>query len=189
MTTQEILDIMIENPIIAACRSEKTLDEALKTDVKIVFMLSSTIGEVKRQCEKVVAAGKLVFLHVDLVEGLRPDAVGIRYIAETVKPTGIITTKGPCIKMAHDAGMFAIQRVFMLDSASMRSGVQNAATCKPDFVEILPGMCLRAIEKGGAQMSTPIIAGGFIESREDVIATLKAGAVAASSSCSAIWGE
>lgn len=189
MTAQQILDIMIENPIIAACRSDETLDKALATDVKIIFMLSSTIGEVKRQCKKILDAGRLVFLHVDLIEGLRPDAVGIRYIAEVMKPTGIITTKGPCIKMAHDVGMFAIQRVFMLDSASMRSGVQNAATCKPDFVEILPGMCIRAIEKGGEVLPVPIIAGGFVETREDVIAVLGAGAVAASSSSEAIWGE
>ncbi|MGI6193214.1 MAG: glycerol-3-phosphate responsive antiterminator [Christensenellales bacterium] len=187
--TQEILDTLIENPVIAAVRSPDKLDSVIASSVKVVFTLFGGIGELEEQCKRLNDAGKLVFLHIDLIDGLRPDAVGIKYVVERMKPAGIITTKGSCIKIGHELGVFTIQRVFMLDSSALKSGIQNVTSCKPDLVEILPGVCERALLMAKINMATPFIAGGFIESKEDIIAALRVGAVAVSTSCEALWGE
>jgi glycerol uptake operon antiterminator len=187
--TQEILDTLIENPVIAAVRSADKLDSVIASSVKVVFTLFGGIGELEDQCKRLNDAGKLVFLHIDLIDGLRPDAVGIKYVVERMKPAGIITTKGSCIKIGHELGVFTIQRVFMLDSSALRSGIQNVNSCKPDLVEILPGVCERALLMAKNHMTTPFIAGGFIESKEDVISALRVGAVAVSTSCESLWEE
>lgn len=184
---QELLDVMVENPVFAAVRSQDMIQKAIQSDVKIVFMLYGSIGELERQCKELNDAGKLCFLHVDLIDGLRPDAVGIRYIAERMKPTGIITTKGACVRMAHDVGMFAIQRVFLLDSAALKSGVQNILSCKPDLVEILPGVSEKALAIAKSQVDVPLIAGGLIHTKDDVIMALRSGAVAVSTSTPELW--
>lgn len=186
-TVQDLVDILIENPIIAAVRDKDALERVLKSNAKVAFLLFGNIGELEEQCARLRAAGKIVFLHVDLIDGLRPDAVGVRYIAEKMQPTGIITTKGSCVRMAHEAGMFAIQRVFLLDTSALRSGVQNVSSCKPDLAEILPGVCDKALHLAKEQMPAPLIAGGLIYTKEDVITALRSGVIAVSTSSEELW--
>jgi glycerol uptake operon antiterminator len=183
----ELVDTLIENPVIAAVRDEAMLEHALECDVKVIFMLFGSIGDLEEQCARMRAAGKYVFLHVDLIDGLRPDNVGVHYIASRMKPTGIITTKSACIRMAHEVGLFAIQRIFLLDSSALRSGVQNIACCHPDLVEILPGASGKVLRIAKEQISLPLIAGGLINHKEDVISALQAGVIAVSTSREALW--
>ena len=183
----ELVDVLIENPIVAAARDSSMLERAVDCDVKVIFMLFGSIGVLERQCERLHDAGKIFFLHVDLIDGLRPDTVGVHYIASKMKPAGIITTKGACVRMAHDAGLFAIQRIFLLDSSALRSGVQNVMSCRPDLVEILPGVSDKALSLAREQISLPLIAGGLINDKEDVITALGAGVIAVSTSCEALW--
>lgn len=186
-TVQDLLDILIENPIIAAVRDKAALERVMTSNARVVFLLFGNIGELEEQCARLRAAGKIVFLHVDLIDGLRPDAVGVRYIAEKMQPAGIITTKGSCVRMAHEAGMFAIQRVFLLDTSALRSGVQNVSSCKPDLAEILPGVCDRAIRLAREEMPVPLIGGGLIQNKDDVITALRAGVYAVSTSREDLW--
>ena len=81
-----------------------------------------------------------------------------------------------------------MQRVFLLDSASIRSGIQLVCQCVPDFVEIMPGLIPKAIGQfGGA--GRPVIAGGMVTERAEIIEALSAGALAVSTSAHALWYE
>ena len=75
----------------------------------------------------------------------------------------------------------------MLDSRSLNSFEQQIAQSKPDFVEILPGLLPKVIASLKERIDIPIIAGGFIHEKEDVIAALQAGALAVSASSPKIW--
>lgn len=185
----ELLDFLIENPIIAAVRDEKSFQKAMESVVGAVFMLNGAIGELEAQCERLRESGKRVFLHVDLISGLRPDAHGIKYIAKNMRPDGIITTKGNCIKAAHDEGLFAIERIFVIDSSALKTGAQNIAACHPDLVEVLPGICAKIIRLACDEIDLPVIAGGFIGTKEDAVRALSAGAVAVSTSAAELWND
>lgn len=185
----DLLDFFIENPIIAAVRDEKSFQIALKSAVGAVFMLNGAIGELEEQCERLREGGKRVFLHVDLISGLRPDAHGIKYIAKNMNPDGIITTKGSCIKAAHDEGLFAIERIFVMDSSALKTGAQNIAACHPDLAEVLPGISEKIIRLACNEIVVPVIAGGFIGTKEDAVRALSAGAVAVSTSASELWND
>jgi glycerol uptake operon antiterminator len=81
-----------------------------------------------------------------------------------------------------------VQRVFLLDSASIKSGIQLIDQCRPDFVEVMPGVIPKAI----GQFRTagrPVIAGGMVTERNEVIEALKAGALAVSTSSRGLWEE
>ena len=59
---------------------------------------------------------------------------------------------------------------------------------KPDFVEILPGILPRIITEISTQTPVPIIAGGLLRDKADVIAAMRAGAAAVSTSApSLMW--
>jgi glycerol uptake operon antiterminator len=132
-------------------------------------------------------SGKLCVIHLDLIEGFSSKEIAVDAIQKATNADGIISTRGALIKRAKQLGLAAVQRGFMLDSRSLNSFEQQIAQSKPDFVEILPGLLPKVIAQLKDRISAPIIAGGFIHEKEDVIAALQAGALAVSASSPKIW--
>ena len=64
---------------------------------------------------------------------------------------------------------------------------QQQHMVRPDFIEVLPGVMPRVIKRICASVRTPIIAGGLITDKEDVMAALSAGAIAVSSTNHQVW--
>ena len=62
-----------------------------------------------------------------------------------------------------------------------------AKSGRPDYVEVLPGVSGKIIRMATAEFQLPIIAGGLIQSREDVADALAAGAAAVSTSRHELW--
>lgn len=187
MKQQKFIDELICNPVIAAVRDDHHLEQAILSKVGTVFLLSGSINSLKQACAKVKLAGRLCFLHVDLIEGLRPDQQGLRFIAENIGPNGIITTKSACVKWAQAVGLLTVQRIFMLDSTAVHDGLRNILACQPDLVEIMPGVSEKAIRMACDHFKRPLIAGGLISSPEEVRAALAAGALAVSTSEASLW--
>ena len=126
-------------------------------------------------------------VHLDLIDGFSAKEIAVDAVHAFTGAEGIISTRGTQIKRAKQLGMTAIQRGFMLDSRSLSSFEAQIQTSKPDFVEILPGLLPKVIAELKARLDVPIIAGGFIHEKEDVIAAIQAGALAVSASRPEIW--
>lgn len=120
-----------ENPIVAAINNMDAMEESLKSAVNIIFLLTGDIFTLKDTVEKIRAVDKLVFIHVDL-EGYSKDATGVKYIIDEIHPDGIITTKSHHIKLAKEKGIIAIQRLFLLDSLNLDTGIKAVKSCRPD---------------------------------------------------------
>lgn len=176
-----------ESHIIAAVRDEVDLQAALASPLKTVFLLSADIRSLKAQCDALHQARKRVFLHFDLVNGLKGDASGVCFAAEQFRLNGIISTKAQILKFAREAGLMAILRVFVLDSSALKTGLQHAQTCQPHFVEVLPGVSRKIIMLASQQFGLPVIAGGLIQDEDDVAQALAAGAAAVSTSHRELW--
>ena len=58
----------------------------------------------------------------------------------------------------------------------------------PHFIEIVPGVIPKIVKKFAAG-PVPIIAGGLIETRQEVTAALSSGALAISTGCKDLWYE
>ena len=54
-------------------------------------------------------------------------------------------------------------------------------------MEILPGIIPTIIREITEKTDIPLIAGGLIRSKQDVIQALQAGAIAVSTSCQEVW--
>ena len=69
------------NPIIAAVKNRERLEKAVGSDVQAIFLLSSNIIDIEEFARLVHDHGKLLFIHMDLVDGLSKDAAGVRYLS------------------------------------------------------------------------------------------------------------
>lgn len=172
------------SPIIAAVR-ENRWERALESPASVIFDLEASLLTVKTHAEQVHAADKALFVHVDLAEGIGKDKVGIRYLAEA-GVDGIISTRAQVIRMAKDQNLLAVQRFFALDSQGMDSIQEMLRSTNPHLMEIMPGVVGKAIKRFSAG-TIPVIAGGLIETKQEVTAALGNGATAISTGCQEIW--
>jgi glycerol uptake operon antiterminator len=182
-----IEELLVENPVIAAVRCDEDLDVVLENDVKIVFVLYGSIVDIKDICSRLKEAGKIVFVHIDMIDGLKGDSKGVEYIKKVVEPFGVITTKLSNIKSAMNLGLYTIQRIFIIDSQSLQTGITNVQATKPHAVEVLPGIAYKMISIIQRDIKVPVIAGGMISEKKDVMDALSAGAVAISTSSRELW--
>lgn len=182
-----IAEKLSENPVIAAVAEPECLPRALASDCTVVFLLSGDILNIGAMVDAVKGAGKAAMVHLDLIEGLSGREIAVDAIHAMTRADGIISTRAAQIKRARQLGLTTIQRGFLLDSRSVRSLQAQAAQGRPDYVEILPGLIPRVIGELSRSMNAPIIAGGLIKSKEEVVAALSAGAVAVSTTAEAVW--
>lgn len=184
---RELLTDLKAYPVIAAIRDIDVVDLALDKPVRCIFMLIGDIFNIKYPVSHIKKARKRVFLHIDLLEGISKDAAGLRYVAEEIKPDGIISTRSNLISSAKKEGIFAIQRIFLLDSLAVDTAVRTIRQVDPDAVEVLPGVVPKIIKKIHENVYHPLIAGGLIEGKKEVSDALKAGAWAVSASRDDLW--
>ena len=55
-----------------------------------------------------------MFVHVDLIHGIKHDEYGTEFICQEMKPAGIISTRSSVIVKAKQKKVYAIQRMFYL---------------------------------------------------------------------------
>ncbi len=178
---------MDDSPVIAAVKNMEMLENAVNSPCEIIFMLSGDIFNLADAVKRAHENGKMIFIHIDLIEGFSRDAVALRYIHENISPDGIISTKAGLIKIAKEMGMLTVRRFFIIDSLSLDNVVNATIAEKSDAIEIMPGVMPKIISKLKKKIKTPMIAGGLISEKEDVIGALQAGANGVSTTAENVW--
>ncbi|MGP3779423.1 glycerol-3-phosphate responsive antiterminator [Halanaerobium saccharolyticum] len=177
-------------PIIPAVREIKDLQRAM--DIResvLIFLLTGSIFDLKKSMKMAHSKDKILMVNIDLVAGIAHDKEGIKYLADNDLCDGIISTKGYLIKEASKQGLMTIQRVFLLDSASLISAEKSLNTRAVDAVEILPGIAAPYFieRQKNSKYEYPVIAGGLIKSKKEVIELKEKGVFAVSTSDYQLW--
>lgn len=181
-------DLLRGGRVIAAVRNADMLKRAAESQASSVFILGGELIEIGRMVEMARSAKKPVFVHVDLIEGLAGDQAGIRFLARQIRPDGIITTRHHLVSVARRERLLTVQRLFIVDSQALATGVGAVSAGRPDAVEVMPGIIPRVIAEACVRLDVPVIAGGLIRSAGEIDEALRAGACAASLSREELWG-
>ncbi len=187
MTKQDILALLEQTPIIAAIKDNTGLAECLRCDAPVVFVLYGTVVSIPDIVRQAHTAGKAVFVHIDLIDGLSAREAAVDYIASATAADGIISTKPALVRRAQEIGLVAIRRFFLLDSLALHNLQKQLAPDVGDLVEILPGVMPKMLQKIADASPVPLVAGGLVSDKEDVLHALSAGAIAVSSTNPAVW--
>jgi glycerol uptake operon antiterminator len=183
----EFLARLAASPCCAAITSDAHLEAALASAVSALFILRGDGLEVRPLVVRVHAAGKLVAVHLDLVDGLRPDRAAVVWLARA-GVDAVISSHGqlmPAIRREH---MVGIHRLLLVRRSLLDSGLSAVARSGADIVEILPGVILPEVRHLLPQMDVPLLAGGFIRTAAEARAALAAGAAGVTTSTQSLWG-
>ena len=124
------------------------------------LLLYGNILTVSQLTAQVHDCGKLVFVHLDMIEGLASKEVAADFIAGNTVADGVISTKAALTRRARELGLVGIQRFFLLDSKAMLS-VQQFSPSSADLVEVLPGLMPKIITRVAQSTRRPVIRRGL----------------------------
>ncbi|MBW5445658.1 glycerol-3-phosphate responsive antiterminator GlpP [Cohnella sp. CFH 77786] len=173
--------------VIPAVRHLKDLEAAFRTEYEFVVLMNVHVAMARSIVSQAAVHGKKILLHADLIDGLKSDEYAAEFLAQEVKPAGIISTRNNVLLTAKKKGLLTIQRFFLLDSLALENSYVQIGKTKPDYVELLPGIMPVIIKQFAEATSVPVIAGGLIRTEEDIRLALGAGAVAVTTSRKPLW--
>lgn len=178
-----------QNPIIAAVKSDEQLERALETECRVIFFLYGDICSITGLIQTAKDAGKVSFVHLDLIKGLATKEVAVDFLRRYTEADGIISTRPEITKRARALGLTAILRMFIIDSMALGNIEKQLHSGEPDILEIMPGVMPKVIREVCGMVSLPVIAGGLLTDKEDIINALSAGAMCISTTNEAAWTE
>lgn len=184
---KEFKEALEDSPIIAAIKDDDGLKKCITSDSHVVFILYGDIITIPEIVATVKASGKIAMVHLDLITGLSSKEIAVDFLKKYTQADGIITTKPALIKRAKELGFYTILRLFLIDSMAYENIDRQVKAAKPDLIEVLPALMPKIVSKVCKLSPTPVIAGGLVSDKEDVMALLQAGVISISSTNQDIW--
>jgi len=187
MSKDTLRELLKQNPVICAVKSPEDLEKALICESTIVFVLFGDILSIQNIILQIKEAGKLAFVHIDLIEGFSSRDVTVDFLAKNTTLSGIISTKSNIIRCAKENSLFTVHRFFVFDSKALINVTKQLTSPYADVIEILPGIMPNITKELVDLSQKPIIASGLINEKKDVLAALNAGAISVSSTNNNVW--
>lgn len=185
---QKLFDLLEANPVIAAVKDMEGLDACCKREeIKVVFILFGDICNINLIVNQIKNSDKVAMVHIDLITGLGSKEIAVDFIKQHTDADGIISTRPMMIKRARELSLYTTLRVFVLDSMAVENLEKQMNVARADIIEILPGLMPKIIRRVCRMVKVPVIAGGLISDKEDVLAALSAGAISVSTTNQKVW--
>jgi glycerol uptake operon antiterminator len=178
--------------IIPAVRKAEHVDQAVAANGKIVYLLTGDLENSESMIQKILAAGKVPIVNLDLLNGFSRDRYAVNYL-KRAGARGIISTHLDPLRHALSIGLYAVQRTFLLDSGAMdtitnqlRNSQRNSQV---DALEVLPAQVApKMLDRvRSLSLDLPIVGGGLIQTMKEVEDLLAAGLSAISTSNPLMW--
>jgi glycerol uptake operon antiterminator len=175
-------------PVIPAIRKFELVDQAIAAHGKIVYLLTGDPENCESMIQKILAAGKLPLVNLDLLNGFSRDRYAVNYL-KRAGARGIISTHLDPLRHALSIGLYAVQRTFLLDSGAMDTITNQLKNTPVDALEVLPAMVApKILERVRAiQLDLPVVGGGLIQTLKEVEELLAQGLSAVSTSNPHMW--
>lgn len=184
---ENIVELLTDNPIIAAIKDDHGLNQVVESECQIVFVLYGNICTIADIVKKLKENNKLVFVDVDLVEGTSTRDIVTTFMRKYTQTDGIISSKAAIVRSAKEKGFYTIHRFFLIDSMSYHNLPKQYLSSGADIVEIMPGSMPKVLGWVQEKIKAPLIASGLVCDKEDVMTALGAGAIAISCTNPDVW--
>lgn len=130
---------------------------------------------------------KCLFLHLDLFEGIGKDESGVAFL-KRAGVDGIISVKSQLLNYAKQQKMGTVQRLFVIDSEAVKTGLKVFHKITPDAIEILPATVPKyVLDEFRESSNVFLLGGGLLKTNEDVKQALLNGFNAVTASQRNLW--
>jgi len=178
---------LVNQSVLPAVHKMKEVEKVLASSHQYMVLLGGHIGQLKHVVDLAKEHGKQVLLHADLIDGLKNDEPAADFLCQSIRPSGIISTRASVVMRTKQRGLIAIQRMFLIDSDAMERSYRMIEKSNPDYIEVLPGIIPEMIKEVKEHTGIPVIGGGLIKTHQHITDALEAGATAITTSRKELW--
>lgn len=178
--------LLARQPVIMAIYGIEQLKTALYSKVEVCIIANIDLIKLQPVIELLSKAGKYVIVNIDSCNGLSQDKGGIDYVAET-GAMGLLSTRLQTVQRAKKCGLITMQKIFVTDRSTWLRSLKAVEQSEPDYVQLMPAQMLPLLPQADRNVLPPIVASGFVCNEEHARTALLHGAIAVSSSDSALW--
>ncbi len=180
---------LLKSRIVPAIKHPEDLAEVLNMPwVSVIILLGGDINDleeilkVRRRYPE-----KFLLAHIDLISGVGKDNSGVRYL-KRMGLEGIVSVKWQLLRYGKENKMITVQRLFLVDSESIRTGLKVIRQISPDAIEVMPATVPKfAIDELRNAADFNILGGGLLRTEEDVHQALGNGLTAVTTSRRNLW--
>ncbi|MHB7569039.1 glycerol-3-phosphate responsive antiterminator [Citrobacter braakii] len=178
--------LLARHPIIMAIYGIEQLKTALSSKAEVCIIANIDLIKLQTVIELLSKAGKYVIVNIDSCNGLSQDKGGIDYVAET-GAMGLLSTRLQTVQRAKKCGLVTMQKIFVTDRSTWLRSLKAVEQSEPDYVQLMPAQMLPLLSQADRNVLPPIVASGFVCNEEHAQTAMLHGAIAVSSSDSALW--
>ncbi len=129
-----------------------------------------------------------VYVNIDHIDGIHADAAGLRYLAEHMHVTGIVSNHPRNLALAKSYRLATIQRIFAVDSTGLEMALDTVDIEYVDVLDISPALVVPYIVASlTSRLPLPFIASGLVHTPQQLKAVLAAGAAGVVVSRPELW--
>jgi glycerol uptake operon antiterminator len=146
------------------------------------------VFELKTLLKQAFQRGMAVYVNVDHIDGIHPDAAGLHYLHSQFSIAGVVSNHPRTLALAKSFELETIQRIFAVDSTGLEMALDSVDPLHVDVLDISPALVVPyVVPRLVLPLPLPFIASGLISTAQQVQAVLDAGAVGVAVTRRELW--
>lgn len=155
---------------------------------RVIMLRHCNLFDMANLMESAHHRGYFLYIDIDSCDGIHPDEAGVRYLAQCLHVSGIVSHHSRVLAIGKQRGLETIQRVFAVDSTGLESELEGLDLRATDALNISPALVIPHIAAQLVErLPIPFIGSGLIASHEQVQAVLQAGALRVMATRPELW--
>jgi glycerol uptake operon antiterminator len=172
-----LLNLPARHVLVPVVETRAQFHQALETPaVRVLLLHHCNIFEFSTLLDRAFRAGCSVYVNIDHIDGVYPDAAGFRYLGERLHVRGVLSSHPKVLASAKESGLETIQRIFAIDSTGLRLSLASVEPACVDMLDFAPaGVLPHIMPRLQPCLTLPYMASGLLCTGEQLQAVLGTG--------------
>jgi glycerol uptake operon antiterminator len=188
-SSRSLLDISSQCKTIPIVENRAHFTQVLDiSQIKAILLRHCNLFELTSLLHNAHRHALSVYVYIDHIDGIHADSAGLRYLAEQLHVTGILSNHPRILSLGKSFGLETIQRIFAVDSTGLEMALETVDKAYIDLLDVSPALVIPYIVPSLTKLlPLPFIASGLISTPQQVKAVLRSGASGVAVSRPELW--
>jgi len=188
-SSTSLLSASLQYKTIPIVENRLQLVQVLRTTrIRTILLRHCNIFEIASLLQDAHQSRVSIYVNIDHIDGIHPDLAGMRYLAEHMHITGVLSNHPRTLSLSKSFGMETIQRIFAVDSTGLEMALESVDTQSTDLLDISPAIVVPYVSATlKALLPLPFIASGLISTTQQIKEIIRAGALGVTISRPELW--
>ena len=188
-SSRSLLSLPARNRIVPVVETRVQFVQALEiAQIRAMFLRHCNLFEFVALLESAHRCGCSVYVNIDHIDGIHADNAGLRYIAERLHVTGIVSNHPKILSIGKQFGLETIQRIFAVDSTGLEMALESVDTAYVDILDFSPALVVPHLSPQlKSSFPLPFMASGLLDTPEQLEVVLHTGVCAVAVARPELW--